>query len=66
MKNPIVVHCEKCGGDAELVNNVRMNVDGTCLEWPKATVRSGALFFTINCKKCGELEQRMAQASDTN
>ena len=65
MADPIKVHCELCGTECEIVQNVRVNPDGTSVEWPKAVVRADGLYFAINCPNCGEHEQCMAKKGDT-
>jgi hypothetical protein len=65
MGKPIVVACELCGLQATVEMNAHQGADGTVIEWPKATVRDGGMYFRISCPKCGSREQLMASSSDT-
>jgi ribosomal protein S27E len=66
MGGPTLVTCEICGEKAEVVQNSHVDPAGTRIEWPKAAVRSDGLSFAVNCPECGEREQCMAKASDTD
>jgi hypothetical protein len=65
MEPSIKVVCEICQQEAEMVKNVHIGADGNSLEWPKATVKSDGIYFTIACPVCGEREQCMAKPGDT-
>jgi hypothetical protein len=65
MGQPIVVACALCGSQATVEMNAHKAADGKVIEWPKATVRDGGMYFSIACPKCGAREQLMASSSDT-
>lgn len=66
MGGPTLVTCDICGEQAELLQNSHVDPAGKRIEWPRAAVRSGGLYFAVNCPECGEREQCMAKASDTD
>jgi hypothetical protein len=49
--------CDCCGCTAKLVLNVVVGNDGKRIEWPKAAVKDGAIFFSVDCPHCGLREQ---------
>jgi hypothetical protein len=65
MGQPIVVACEQCGSQATVEMNAHTGADGKVIEWPKAAVRDGGMYFSIACPTCGAREQLMASSSDT-
>jgi hypothetical protein len=65
MGEPIMVACELCGSQATVEMNAHTGADGKVIEWPKAVVRDGGMYFSITCPQCGSREQLMASPSDT-
>jgi endogenous inhibitor of DNA gyrase (YacG/DUF329 family) len=66
MDQPIEVACEVCGQPSPLVKNSYVDATGRRVEWPKATVKSDGIYFTIHCPNCGERDQRMVRPDDTD
>lgn len=60
------VTCEICGEKAAIMQNVHVDPIGRRIEWPKAAVKSGGLYFAVDCPECGEREQCMAKPGDTD
>ena len=65
MDEPLQVTCEICDEKADVVHNVHVDASGTRLEWPKASVKSDGIYFTLNCPTCGEREQCLSRHGDT-
>ena len=60
MNQPLNVTCEVCGSLADMVMFAHVDPQGKRIEWPKAAVKPGGIYFAIACPKCGEREQCLA------
>ena len=65
MGQPIQLTCELCGSQATLDVNSHTDASGKRIEWPKAVLKPGGIFFVVNCPQCGSREQLMAEPGDT-